>query len=155
MSDKFHFVEVLEKTVNPERVRLAGLMADFCAKKFNFRRPRIRWFEKATELDYRYFKAMSNLEEMAGHQVSRLPLFGEFDESARGFFLPSEDFADSIFLRDDLDWHGLKSTFCHELWHFLKGVRVGQTWGKEEQERAAEKFQQELLFELGQRVLFA
>jgi len=151
---KYYNVEVKENEVDPAKVKLANLMADYCEKHFHTGRPKVRWFKKTTEADFRVLMVMFNLQKASGYRSSGLPYFGAFDESPAGFFALQEDLKDSIFLREDLGDYELMAVFCHELFHFQKGVKVGAEYG-DDLDPAAEKYKERLMLELRKSVLFS
>jgi hypothetical protein len=151
MNDKFYWVEIPEKEVDPAKARMADLILNWCAESFRIqKRPRVRWFKESTALDHRALDHLENLYELAGNRDSGLPYFGSFDEPTLGFFMV-KSVKDSIFLRVDLDRAKLKSTIAHELCHFLGGEERWDKSNEAEREGIADRFEERALFEIDKR----
>ncbi len=151
--DKFHWVEVPEGKIDPVRRDLANSVADYCKDGLGYRRPQVRWFAQTTEPDLRILIAMQNISNLAKVHDSRLPYFGSSDGMPLGFYSPRKDLVDCIFLRDNLSRSEIKSTFAHELCHFLGGEKRFKDWTEDEREGVATRFEERVLFEINRRFL--
>jgi hypothetical protein len=141
--NKYYYVEVEEKEVDPEKTKLAQRIIDYCNEKFEARKPRVRWFKWTTEADFRVLLSQVKIAAIAGIKTPVLPHFGQTDDPCLGFYA-YEDCPDSIFLRTDLSRERLKGALVHELHHFIAGSRAADPG----YESLADQFEDIALFEI-------